>query len=57
MNIETEGVAVIKKEGKIIAIVYKDTTTNHKHCVFYGVNEMGEDEIKELLNEKGKIPL
>lgn len=47
MDIQKEGVIVVKNEGKVVAIVYPDLV---KKCqVFYACDNMGTDEVEELL--------
>ncbi len=52
MITEEESVLTIKENDRLIAIVFNDLKSHHK--IFYKVDEMGMDQIKELM-EKYKI--
>lgn len=50
MEAEKAQVVAITVKDKLVAIVHHDLKTRHQ--IFYKVEEMGADEIKDLLNTK-----
>lgn len=53
METDKTVVLTIKQSGKLSNIVFQDTTTHNQ--VFYKVEKMSMDEIKDLLETKAQI--